>query len=273
MPVNESAGATEQAESENFPELENVIFALAKERAPLSDGAGGDGPDRITAGSPDSAQSKKEKAPACGWGWRTGAASVASGIFTRTGAATMKTTNGISSGDNANGSGAGIQESSRKTRDGVDIDGAGRNIDDGAGGGNSANHSGESVAKMKVSLAPPETDSYSKETLEKIRKTLGTDQVVLGSFVPLGEGEIRVDMRMQDAAAGETIVAVSERGTVEHLDDLVYKAGAKLRSKMGAAAVSVVAEREGLPEWPEEALTQRDWQRSAFTRTWALRNS
>ena len=99
---------------------------------------------------------------------------------------------------------------------------------------------GESVAQMKVSLAPPETDSYSKETLGKIRSSLGTDDVVLGSFVPLGEGEIRVDMRMQDAAAGETIVTVSERGSVAHLDELVYRAGAKLREKLGVADVSAV---------------------------------
>jgi hypothetical protein len=31
---------------------------------------------------------------------------------------------------------------------------------------------GESVAQMKVSLAPPETDSYSKETLARIRQNL-----------------------------------------------------------------------------------------------------
>ena len=99
---------------------------------------------------------------------------------------------------------------------------------------------GESVAQMKVSLAPPETDSYSKETLGRIRNTLGTDQVVLGSFVPVGDGEIRVDMRMQDASAGETIVTVSERGSVAHLDQLVYKAGAKLRGKLGVADVSAV---------------------------------
>ncbi len=99
---------------------------------------------------------------------------------------------------------------------------------------------GESVAQMKVSLAPPETDSYSKETLGKIRSSLGTDDVVLGSFVPLGEGEIRVDVRMQDAAGGETIVTVSERGSVAHLDELVYRAGAKLRGKLGVADVSEV---------------------------------
>jgi eukaryotic-like serine/threonine-protein kinase len=115
---------------------------------------------------------------------------------------------------------------------------------------------GENVAQMKISLAPPETDSYSKETLTRIRQHLGTDEVVLGSFVPLGDGEIRVDIKLQDAVGGETVAAVSERGSLAHLDDLVYKAGAKLRSKLGVADVSAVqsaAVRAALPSNAEAA--------------------
>jgi eukaryotic-like serine/threonine-protein kinase len=40
---------------------------------------------------------------------------------------------------------------------------------------------GESVAQMKASLALPDADSFSQQTLTRIRQNLGTDDVVLGS--------------------------------------------------------------------------------------------
>jgi TolB-like protein len=40
--------------------------------------------------------------------------------------------------------------------------------------------SGESVALMKASLSLPEADSFSQETLTRIRQNLGTDDVVVG---------------------------------------------------------------------------------------------
>jgi TolB-like protein len=55
---------------------------------------------------------------------------------------------------------------------------------------------GESVAQMKLSVAPPETESYSKDTLARIRTILGTDEVVMGTYVPVGDGEIRLDVRL-----------------------------------------------------------------------------
>ncbi len=97
---------------------------------------------------------------------------------------------------------------------------------------------GESVAQMKLSVAPPETESYGKDTLARIRTILGTDEVVMGTYVPVGDGEIRLDVRLQDTTAGETLASVSAKGTEDHLDELVSKAGAELRQKLGIAEVS-----------------------------------
>jgi len=115
---------------------------------------------------------------------------------------------------------------------------------------------GESVARMKLSLAPPETDSYSKETLAKIRQTLGTDEIVLGSYVPVGNDEIRVDLRLQDTVAGETLGSVSEKGSIDELDALVNRAGAKVRAKLGVADVTTAEAgtvRASLPKNREAA--------------------
>ncbi|MFZ1006240.1 MAG: serine/threonine-protein kinase, partial [Candidatus Sulfotelmatobacter sp.] len=55
--------------------------------------------------------------------------------------------------------------------------------------------SGESVSQMKRSLALPEADSFSQETLRRIRENLGSDDVVVGSYIPLAADEIRLDLR------------------------------------------------------------------------------
>jgi eukaryotic-like serine/threonine-protein kinase len=100
---------------------------------------------------------------------------------------------------------------------------------------------GESVVQMKRALQLPDADSLGPETLAKIRRNLGSDLVVLGSFVDLGnegDGQLRVDIRLQDASAGTTIAALSDSGTKAHLIDLVARAGARLREKAGIAAPS-----------------------------------
>jgi eukaryotic-like serine/threonine-protein kinase len=115
---------------------------------------------------------------------------------------------------------------------------------------------GESVAQMRMSLAIPDTDSYSQQTLNRIRQNLGSDDVVVGSYLPLGNGVLRLDLRMQDALAGETLATVSEKGNESEIDTLVGKAGAKLRAKLGIAALSdqqSAVVRTSLPSNPEAA--------------------
>jgi DNA-binding winged helix-turn-helix (wHTH) protein/tetratricopeptide (TPR) repeat protein len=97
---------------------------------------------------------------------------------------------------------------------------------------------GENVAQMKINLSLPDADTYGQETLARIHKNLNADDIVLGSYVPVGNGQIRLDLRLQDAVEGETLVAVSEKGREDQIDDLINRAGATLRVKLGIAAVS-----------------------------------
>jgi tetratricopeptide (TPR) repeat protein/TolB-like protein len=97
---------------------------------------------------------------------------------------------------------------------------------------------GENVARMKINLSLPETDSFGQDTLERIRKNLNADEIVLGSFVPLGGGQIRVDLRLQDTRAGEILAAASVKGDEAQIDDLVGRAGTILREKLGVGEVS-----------------------------------
>ena len=58
--------------------------------------------------------------------------------------------------------------------------------------------SGESVARVKNDLSLPETDSLASDTLARVHNNLGSDYVVLGSFLDLGDGsEVGVDLRFR----------------------------------------------------------------------------
>ena len=100
---------------------------------------------------------------------------------------------------------------------------------------------GETIAQMKNNLSLAEAESYAQETLDKIRRQTSADDVVIGSYLALGsatEGKVTLDLKLQEAQAGETIVAFSEEGKEAELMDLVSRAGARLREKLGAGDIA-----------------------------------
>ena len=115
---------------------------------------------------------------------------------------------------------------------------------------------GENVAQMKVNLRLPDADSYGKETLTRIQRNLGSDVVVLGSYLALGNGEVRVDVRIEDAATGEIADAVSKSGKESQVAELAAAAGAALRRDLGAGELSpdeAAAVKAALPSNTEAA--------------------
>ena len=100
---------------------------------------------------------------------------------------------------------------------------------------------GENVARMRSDLTLADADSLAKDTLSMVRAHLGSDLVVLGSYLALGKdtgGRVRLDLRIQDAAAGETVAALFEVGTEAELLDLVSRTGAQLRKELGVEGSS-----------------------------------
>jgi hypothetical protein len=116
---------------------------------------------------------------------------------------------------------------------------------------------GETVARMKIDLGLRDTESLAPQSLGPVRKNLGSDFVVVGSYFDLGKdsgGQIRLDLRLQDTAKGETIAAVSETSTEAQLLDLVSRVGRKLREDLGVAEVSQVESvgiRAAIPSNPD----------------------
>jgi eukaryotic-like serine/threonine-protein kinase len=100
---------------------------------------------------------------------------------------------------------------------------------------------GEDIAQTKKDLSIPETESLGRETLVKLRKNLGSDYVVLGSYLDLGKetgGQIRLDLRLQDTGSGETIATLSKTGTEEQFLSLISGMGEQLREKLGVAQIT-----------------------------------
>ena len=97
----------------------------------------------------------------------------------------------------------------------------------------------EEVAHMKIDLALPEPNSLAFQTLSRVRRYLKSDYMIAGSYLDLGSdgGPVRLDLRLQDAAQGETLASLTLKGTENDLPDLAARAGAALRDKLGAGSI------------------------------------
>jgi eukaryotic-like serine/threonine-protein kinase len=112
---------------------------------------------------------------------------------------------------------------------------------------------GEDVARAKSELPLSDEDSLGKSTLQRLRTNPGADVVVVGSYTMIPadpEHRIRLDVRLQDTARGETIAEAAVSGDENDLFSLVSDLGGKLRRSLGVAAVSegtAIATRAALP--------------------------
>ena len=112
---------------------------------------------------------------------------------------------------------------------------------------------GENIARMKMELALADADTYAADTLGRIRDSLGTDLVVLGSYVTVGQpgaGTIRLDARLQDSREGGTIAQVSETSAEGDVLELVTRTGRRLRERLNIEALPAAATAEVLASQP-----------------------
>ena len=101
----------------------------------------------------------------------------------------------------------------------------------------------ETVARTKIDLGLSDVESLPPDTLAQVRRNLASDFVILGSYLDLGEekgGQIRLDLRLEDAVKGVTAAAVSETGTEKNIIDLVLQVGARLREQFGLERLSKI---------------------------------
>jgi DNA-binding winged helix-turn-helix (wHTH) protein/TolB-like protein len=123
---------------------------------------------------------------------------------------------------------------------------------------------GEQIARSEKESNLPDTDSLGKDSLLRLHTSLNTDYVILGSFAVVGskgKDQVRLDLKLQDAAAGETVSEEAFTGSTADLFDMISKAGDALREKLGItdiAAEQVAGIRASLPSNPQAARLYAD---------------
>ncbi|HEV8579653.1 MAG TPA: tetratricopeptide repeat protein [Thermoanaerobaculia bacterium] len=88
--------------------------------------------------------------------------------------------------------------------------------------------SGEEIARLRNALALSADTDLGTEHLRQIHELLGTDMVVMGSYLALYP-KIRIDLRVLKAPEGETVASLAEVGTEDNLFELVTLVGQRLR--------------------------------------------
>lgn len=116
----------------------------------------------------------------------------------------------------------------------------------------------ETVARAKNDLGLQEKNGYPRDTLRALRADLGSDYVVAGSYVALGDrnsGQVRMDLRLQETISGETLASIAVSGKQSEVFDLVTRAGQEMRRKLGSTVPPEgdVDWRTVLPSNPEAA--------------------
>jgi DNA-binding winged helix-turn-helix (wHTH) protein/tetratricopeptide (TPR) repeat protein len=116
----------------------------------------------------------------------------------------------------------------------------------------------ETVARAKVDLRLAEKNGYPRDTLRALRAVLGSDYVVAGTYVALGDknsGQVRLDLRLQETISGATLASIAVSGKQTEIFDLVGRAGQEMRRKLGSAVSpdGDVDWRTVLPANPEAA--------------------
>lgn len=129
-----------------------------------------------------------------------------------------------------------------------------------AAGGSLRLVSEEDIARAKRDLRIADADSLSQTTLESLRTNSGADLVILGSYTPVQEKDqrrIRLDVRVQDTASGETVAREAFSGTEAGLFEVAAQAGTKLRGQLGAEVLTAEAANQAQASLPSNSEAMR----------------
>jgi serine/threonine protein kinase/tetratricopeptide (TPR) repeat protein len=91
--------------------------------------------------------------------------------------------------------------------------------------------SDEDVGRAKQDLALNVSGSLAGDTLTRINRRLNADLIVVGSYSNL-DGNIQLNLSVQDTKSGETIASPSEHGNVKNIEQLVTGTGITLRQAL-----------------------------------------
>ncbi|HTR37306.1 MAG TPA: protein kinase [Bryobacteraceae bacterium] len=123
----------------------------------------------------------------------------------------------------------------------------------------------ETVARAKADFELGNREVIPRSALSRLRKNLGSDWIVLGSYRDEGPehgGETRVDVHIENMITGETTAAVSETGSDREVLDLALRAGTRLRERFGISGLSTVEEQQIRAAFPSRPQAMRLYSRA-----------
>lgn len=94
---------------------------------------------------------------------------------------------------------------------------------------------GEDIANLRSASPWPSTGTLGKESSSRIGAALNSDLLVLGDFTNIGDnrGQLRVDVRLQDARTGEILTEIAETGSRQDLFQTAARMGTRIRERLG----------------------------------------
>jgi serine/threonine-protein kinase len=103
----------------------------------------------------------------------------------------------------------------------------------------------ELVRDARAGLAAPLAGGYAMKSLATLRKRLGADFILSGSYLVGGgtDATLRLDLALQDTRTGDARATFAQSGKLGDLASLVEKAGANLRESSGFAPAVLAAEQ------------------------------
>ncbi len=126
--------------------------------------------------------------------------------------------------------------------------------------------SGPEVARMRVELGLSDKPELGKGILRQVRRNLGTDMLVTGSFVEIGpeankggQGAFRVDLKLLDLRSGEVLTTIREEGTDREILGVVHRAGAQLRNRLALGAGAPEAMSTMVSSYPQNSEAMRHY--------------
>lgn len=119
---------------------------------------------------------------------------------------------------------------------------------------------GESVARLRQSLALPEdTNSLAGDTLDMIRRQLDNDFVILGTYLTFdrgGEPVINLNLTMQNTQTGQRI-DLRRDGRQEDIFQLVDEVARELRDDLSVGQLTAAEQQEVLATLTEDPEANR----------------
>lgn len=115
--------------------------------------------------------------------------------------------------------------------------------------------SGEEVANLHRAAPWPQPDTLDHATSARVGNALNSDVLVFGSYATVGNpnrGQLRLDVRMQDAKTGEVLTEFAEAGDSENLFQIISLVGGRLRNHLGVARLDPPVEAGVLASSPND---------------------